>query len=306
VRADWPLKLLALAIAFTLWVSITGEDQAVRDLDLPVAVQLDPHHVLANTTLKTVSVRLQGPRTVIRNIDPVALSVRLDLRDTAAGAMEVPLSERNLAGLPRRVNVAFFEPDRLSLVIVQTMRRELPVAADLVGELPAGFTVYEAHVQPGRATVEGPEGVVGSLTELRTSPLRLEHRTRPFREAVTLVLERPELRVVDPQRFEVQVLVEATPVRRTFADVPIVVPGGSGKRSVRPGTARVTVSGPPAIVESLSASQIRAVVAAESESRAAVQVSVVDLPEQQRAFVKVVAVQPASVALEGEGRKADA
>lgn len=306
--ADWPLKLLSLVIAFTLWASITGEDQAVRDLDLPLAIQLGPEQIMANTPPKTVSVRLQGPRTVIRNIEPLELSVRLDLREGPTGETDVQLSERQLRGLPRRVDVQFFDPDRISLVVARRMRRELPVTPDLVGKPPTGFRVYEARVRPGKLTVEGPEGAVTSLTQLRTNPLQLEHRTRPFSESVSIVPDRPDVRIVDPRPLEVKVVVGANPVERRFDDVPILVPGGGGKRSVRPGTARVVVSGPPEIVDRLSAAQIRAVaLVTESrsgaDSRAAVEASVLDLPEEQMASVRVESVDPSSVTLSAETRR---
>jgi hypothetical protein len=177
------------------------------------------------------------------------------------------------------------------------------VAPELIGEPPAGFTVYEARVRPGRVTVEGPEGVVSSLAQLRTTPLSLDHRTRPFRESVAVALDHPEVRLVDPQPLEVQVIVEATPVRRTFTDIPILLPGAEGRRSARPATARVVVSGPPEIVGRLTAAQIRAVVEPDGEARGAVEASVIDLPEDELSIVRVVSVQPTTVALEGEARR---
>ena len=42
LTADWPVKLLALVVAFGIWVSITGEDHTLKDFTVPVEVQPVP------------------------------------------------------------------------------------------------------------------------------------------------------------------------------------------------------------------------------------------------------------------------
>lgn len=301
--AEWPLKLLALAIAFALWVSITGEDRAVKDLDLPLEVELREDHILAGLPPTTVTVRVGGPETLIRRLEPVGLAVKLDLRDAAQGERDVQLTEEYLSGLPKRVAVNFFEPDRVSLVIDEKMRRELSVVADFLGEPPQGYSFYRARVRPETVVVEGPKTEVEGLTQLRTDPIRLDHRTRTFIESVNAVPDRPEVRIVDPQPLEVRVVVDAAPVELAFDDVPVVLTGQLHEASITPSTLRVTLTGPPALLERIGPAQIRAVAdvtelePGRQTHRIAVEAGVVDLPEEQLWRVGVKSVSPGKVAV---------
>ncbi len=296
--ADWPLKLLALAIAFGLWVSITGEDRAVRDLDVALDVRLRPEHTLATFPPTKVVVRVEGPRTVIRKLDPLDLVARVDLQDAPLGHRDLQLAVSHLEGLPRRVGVVFFEPDRVSLVIDRRLRRELPVVADLVGTPPRGHAVYGTRLRPPRLTVEGPEGAVAELSELRTGPLPLDQRSRSFSESVGVVPAEPAVRIVDPRPVEVRVFIDTAPVERAFENVPVVLAGGTG--SATPAAARVVLSGPAELLARLGSGQIRAVAdvaaaAGAGERWAGLAASVLDLAEDQLACVAVERIEPRSV-----------
>ena len=51
---------------------ITGENHIVQDFDIPLEIQLRDDHILAGGNPPTkVIVRLGGPESVIRKIDPV-------------------------------------------------------------------------------------------------------------------------------------------------------------------------------------------------------------------------------------------
>ena len=301
VFTDWPLKTLSLAIAFALWVTITGEDTAVKDFDIPLEIQLRDEHILASSPPTEVTVRLEGPRTVVRKLDPVELALRLPLQDAPRGERDVQLSINDLSGLPRSVHVASFEPDRVRLVIDRRMRRELPVVADLLGDPPEGYSVYRTRVRPGRIRVEGPEAAVRSLTQLRTDALSLEARTRTFTERVGAVPESSDVRIVDPQPLEVRVVIDTDPVQRTFDDVAVVLSDSTVAGTVAPANVTVVLNGPVELLDRLSPDQIHAAADLNqlepdaAEGSVPVAATVIDLPEEQLWRVKVTAVRPETV-----------
>jgi YbbR domain-containing protein len=305
--ADWPLKLVSLVIAFGLWVSITGEDRAVNNLDLPLEVLLRPEHILAAPPPTKVTVRLEGPRTIMRKLEPLELAVRIDLRGGSTGEMDVQLSQANLVGRPAQVEVGFFEPDRVRLVVGRRLRRELPVVVDLVGRPPVGYALYHARVQPPKLTVEGPEGAVAALTQLRTNPLHLEQRTRSFTEAIGTVPDRSEVKIVDPVPIEVRVVIDTAPVERVFDRVPIVPLGRPVRGSLDPPTARVVVGGPAEALERLTVSHIRPVAKTEAlasgspRQRVPIETTLVDLPEDQLVRLVIKSVQPTSTTVRSDG-----
>jgi YbbR domain-containing protein len=299
---DWWLKGLALVIAFALWVTITGEDRALTDLSLPLEIELPDGLILSSPPPTAVTVRLQGSRTAIRKLDPVGLTARIDLRDVQPGPRDVQLTEGHLSGLPRQMKVAFFIPERVQLTVDRRLRRELPVEVDLLGAPPAGYTLYHAIVQPAAVLVEGPESDVSALARIRTDPVRIDHRTRPFTVSVGAVPERPRVRVVDPQPLEVRVIVDEAETEAAFPRVPVVVPQQAAGGTILPAEVTVVVSGAPSVLERLSPAQIRAVadlrgMALGSQPRhVPVEAGVIDLPEDQLWRVKVKSITPSTVA----------
>jgi hypothetical protein len=218
----------------------------------------------------------------------------------------VQLSVDHLEGLPRRVDVASFEPDRVSLVVDRRMRRELPVVADLLGEPPEGYTVYRTRVRPDRVRVEGPETAVRTLTQLRTDALGLEHRTRSFTEKVGAVPERPDVRIVDPEPLEVRVVIDTDPVQKTFDDVAVALSGDGVSGTVDPATVRVVLHGPVDLLDRLAPDRIRVTADLSGlepdalEGAVPVAATFIDLSEEQYWRIAVESVHPATVGVKLE------
>jgi len=260
VTRNWPLKLLAVGLAFAVWVAVTGENRIVADLKVPVNVVLPPGRFLARPAPPTVGVELRGAETVLRGIDSTDLSLRLDLRGAPAGTREVELGAGALTGVPRGVDVVQFDPERLALEIAEGERRSVPVSPSFVNEPPHGYALYGARVVPESVGVEGPGGDVAKLSRLRTDPIHLEGRTQPFTVRVGVVSDRPSVRVLDPGPVEVRALVDAAPVEVTLDEVPVVIAGQLAGASAAPASVRVTLSGPPAVLSAIGPGQVRAVV----------------------------------------------
>src|SRR5262245_37441620 len=90
----WHLKLLALGLAFAVWIAVTGEGRAVQDFSVPVEIALPASVALSSPAPLVVTVRLRGPESLLRRIDPYDLDVRVDLRDAVPGTRTVTLAPR--------------------------------------------------------------------------------------------------------------------------------------------------------------------------------------------------------------------
>lgn len=298
---NWPLKLLALGLAFAVWVAVTGENRIVVDFKVPMDVVLPPGRILARPAPPTVGVELRGAETVLRGIDSTDLSLRLDLRDTPAGSRQIELADGALTGVPRGVEVVQFDPERLPLEIAEGKRRSVPVTPSFLNEPPRGYALYGAQVVPESVEVEGPDRDVASLGRLRTDPIHLEGRTQPFTVRVVAVSDRPSVRVVDPRPVEVRALVDAAPVEVTLDDVPVVLAGQVPGATVSPGSVRVTLSGPPAVLSAIGRGQVRAVADVSSlEPRAepyhlTLRAEILRVPPDALARITVKSISPSSV-----------
>ena len=169
-RHRWHLKVLALALAFAIWIAVTGEGRGVQDFRVPVDVVLGSGATLAGSPPTNVTVRLRGPDSLLRRMDPYDLTIRVDLRDAAGGERTVQLTPRNLAGVPRDVEVALIDPDRIRLAVAKKKRREVSIVPTIVGKPPRGYQVYRAVARPEALFVEGPETMPPRCPHLRCPP----------------------------------------------------------------------------------------------------------------------------------------
>jgi len=256
----WQLKGLALALAFAIWIAVTGEGRGVQDFRVPVDVVLGAGATLSGTPPTNVTVRLRGPDSLLRRMDPYDLTIRVDLRDASAGERTVQLTSRNVAGVPQDVEVALIDPDRVRLAVATKKRREVQVVPTILGKPPRGYQVYRAVARPEALVVEGPESKISALTRLGTDPIRINDQSEPFTARVGAVPDGSDVRVVDTRPLDVTVYIDLAPVAATLERVPVFAAGAAGSVVIVPPTITVTVSAPSALIPKLRAGHVRAVV----------------------------------------------
>ncbi len=253
------LKVLACLLAFAVWVAMTGESGIVQDLRVPLDISLPEGLVAAESPPRTVNVRLRGPESLLRRLDPLPLEIRLDLRDAVQGPRNLQLTPGAVGGVPAGIEVALIEPDRFRIQLDRRARKSVPVVASFTGQAPPGYAVYDVRVSPETVDVEGPASHVAALTRLRTDPIHLEGRTQSFTAATSAVPTSPELRVVDPRPIEAQVEVDRAPTTRVYDSVAVVLAGQVFEARATPASIAVTLSGPPSLLTRLRQDQLRAV-----------------------------------------------
>lgn len=306
---NWPLKLLAVLLAFAIWVAVTGEARIVQDFRVPVDIDVPDNLVPGESPPSTVSIRLRGPETLFRRLDPLPLEVHVDLHDASPGPRNVQLTADSVSGLPKGVEVTLIEPDRFRVVLERRARKTLPVVASFSGQPPRGYAVYDVRITPEVLDVEGPESGVAALTRLRTDPIHLENRTASFSVTVAAVPSRLEVRVVDPVPLEAQVEVDVAPESRTFPGVPVFAAGQFRAVPLAPATVAVTLSGPPALLRSIQPGQLRAVadtsgLAPRAEPyQVPVRVEFQDLTQKDLAKLAVRSLDRPRVAVRVSGRR---
>lgn len=308
--ANWPLKLLALALAFAIWAAVTGEQRGVRDFSVPLDLKLPQSRILTSPPPTTVTVRLRGAESLLRRLDTVPMELGVDLSDLAPGNVDVQLTREQLLGVPRGVDVDFIDPDRLSLEIDRRVRKELPVDPVFLGRPPEGYVFYGARVVPPSLMIEGPERDVRTLVVLKTNPIRLDMRKQPFTARVGAVPEGTATRAVDPRPIEVHVDIDAAPVERRIVGLPVILAGESYENnSLTPAMASVVLSGPPRLVDRLLPEQLRLIADVTGlEPRTEpheveLEARFVDVPIEETSRLKANTVEPRMVRVVVGGRR---
>ena len=299
--SHWPLKVLAVALAFVIWVAVTGEQSVLQEFAVPLEILLPETRILTVDTPTTVTVRLKGAESRMRRTSGLSMKLRVDLSDASLGEQDVVLSPSDLRGVPGGVDIEFIDPDRLRLTVDRRARRELLVEPTFIGQPPEGFEFYGARLNPERLTVEGPASEVDSLEILRTNPIRLDMRRQPFTTPVSAVPDAPHVRVIAPRPVEVRVDVDAAPVERKFEGIAVERIGAQGAVEIEPETLTIVLTGPPALVDRIVPDQLRLVADVTGlEPRTTaheveVRVDFVDVPIEELSRIGVKSIWPRKV-----------
>lgn len=259
LRRNWPLKLLALVMAFAIWVSTSGEREAPRDFTIALKILHAPDQTLSSEAPTSITVRLAGRESLIRRLDPLRLGATVDLSNSTTGPHVIHLTTANLTGVPGGIDLDFINPDRLSLVVDKLARVQLPVEPTFTGKPPDGYTFYGATVHPKKLTIEGPATAVDPLTSLSTHPIRLSDLTQPETIEAATVIADQMIRVVDPWQLEVRIIVDTDSEERLFKDIPVALAGQLYESSSSPALSAITLSGPSAVLDNITVDMFKLV-----------------------------------------------
>ena len=209
-------KLLALAIGVVVWFSLSGERRertSERSYHIPLSiVNIPPRTLIASPLPPTVDVRLRGPFTALRQLDPDKLETVLDLKDAAPGDRVYRLTPEDV-NVPPEVEVVTISPPEIRFLLDVLEERALPIDPAVVGEPAPGARVTEVRATPGTARVAGPAATLARVSSLSTVPVSVAGRSASFSAPAAVVVSgaAPGLRLRQAQVVTVFVRLEAIP-----------------------------------------------------------------------------------------------
>jgi YbbR domain-containing protein len=237
------LKVLALALATLLWLTVAGEHVGERVMRVP----LEFHNIPADLEIvgdppNAVDVRVRGSSGVISRLQPGDVVASLELQGARPGSRLLHIEE---VRAPYGVEVAQVTPATVSLELEKMATRMVPIVPALEGDPAPGFVAGRVTSDPATVKVVGPESRVRQLSEATTEPVVVTGSRERVQDSVTVGLADSAVRLVEAQTATVTVEVLPAPMEREFATVPVRFRNlTSGLRAqVRPPVARVTVRG---------------------------------------------------------------
>lgn len=256
------LKVLALALASLLWLTVAGEHVGERVMRVPLEFHNIPQDLeIVGDTPTSVDVRVRGSSGVISRLEPGEVAASLELGGARPGSRLVHIDE---VRAPYGVDVVQVTPSTVPLELEKTASRVVPVMPQLDGEPAPGFVVGRVSAQPATVRVIGPESRVRQLSEAMTEPVVVTGARERVRDTVTIGLADSAVRLLEPQQAAATVLVEIlpAPLEREFSGVPVRWRNlATGLRAqVLPSLAQVTVRGRRDPLGSLQADAIQAFV----------------------------------------------
>lgn len=292
---NFTLKLLSLAIAFSLWLFVNfGERDTEESLKVALELRNIPSHLMITSPrVDFIDLRVSGPRTLLGRIDRNRVSVGLDLNGVRPGPAVFRVDAEAL-NLPRGVKVVRINPAQVTLELDRVGHKSVPVRLRLVGKLPPDLQVADTKVAPDTLQVTGPASDIEDIHTVSTEALDLRDATAGTIERELPLEPAGEYVSYSANRVAAQVRIDEVAMTREFKRVDIAVRNSPAEYRVTPDHLRVTVRGPKRVVGSLELDHGAVYIDAQGvELGKQVVKPTVELPTG----VELVSVEPAQVQL---------
>lgn len=240
---DIGLRIFAVGLAIGLWIFVnTAEKGAVEPLSVPISYgSLPQGMVLVNHPPTQVKIEVTGPRTLLSLLDPERMTLKIDLRNIAAGQSEFKIYPA-MFNVGRNTAVTSISPDQLSLDIDRLVTRDVPVHLAVEDKVAPGYMISSVDITPPSVTIVGPSRYVAPLTAVNTEPFDLKGLTADTNRSVDIVPPDPSLGL-STGHVEARINVaEAITDRELRSDVE--VKDSDFKYRVEPKQATLTIRGP--------------------------------------------------------------
>ena len=185
---DWALKLLAVAIAATVWAVVVTGDRGLVSLAVPIEyVGLDRDLVLTDAPRETADVEVAVARWAVSRFRPEAVRVRVDLTAAGEGDGLIALSSGNVQ-VPVGIRVRRVAPARLRVHLARVSEVTLRIVPVVRGTPAPGHRVAGIRVDPIAVQVKGPRSTIETRDTVQTAPVDVAGRRSSVTRSVGLAL----------------------------------------------------------------------------------------------------------------------
>jgi YbbR domain-containing protein len=261
------LKALALLLALLLFAVSRQPISEVRLSGVPLEFQgISKGLEISGDVAQTVSVRLRGPRDVVRNLSPNQLLVIANLSNKESGERNVQLRPDDVSP-PDNVEVIQIIPPSIKLKLEKTMKRVVPVEPQFEGEVAERMEIYRRIVEPPIVEIEGPKSQIERLNEVLTETVNLAGRSSSFR--ISLDVETPHNSIRVLTQGPIRLTIEVGERRVTHRFTKVAVQWLNLSPGIRPPyrTIDLELYGPQSAFKNLKVGDIRVTLdAARSQS----------------------------------------
>lgn len=244
MRSNWQSAVMAFIMAVTLWYMVTGRERVEVVSDVRLEFKGIPQNLVVREGLvDKVSVRVRGPKGLVRVMNARDLTHAIDLSGLKRGTNIVPLAAEKLPEA-RAFEVVEISPARLTLEVDAIIEKDVPVAVEVSGAMPVDMRIDKTEVTPSRVRLRGPEALVSPLTQVKVpvAAPALDHAgTLEVQATPTL----PESTEAAPSTVSVRFVTALRSKERTLRrEVDAKAPQGLRVRQIAPRTVTLLLEMP--------------------------------------------------------------
>lgn len=166
-------RLLALALAVTIWAMVASEPELSMFATVPIEYRDLPDELeMTSPPSETVTLELRGPSAELRGLgDSRSPTVVLDLSDASPGVHTYFIGNDSVR-LARGVRLVRAVPSEVQFNFDRRLTRTIPVKVRFA-DMPSGLKVTGYSVAPDKLAIIGPSRHVERVGSALTDPIDL-------------------------------------------------------------------------------------------------------------------------------------
>ena len=177
-QKSFDLVIAAIASVLIIggvWFSFTKGLDTLITLDVPVEyINRDSNKEIVDTSVNTISLYLSGSSVLLKAIRPEQVKVRIDLNEAVIGQNKFQVKKENI-DLPPRVFLKNVKPPVVTVLLDESIKKDLPVQVDWVGKLPQDLILVSLKLAPERIQIIGGKRDLGNISTIYTEKVVLDH-----------------------------------------------------------------------------------------------------------------------------------
>lgn len=297
-KGNWLYLLVAFLLALGLWYTLNAREEIERVVEVRIDYKgLPPGLVVTDGQINKVTVRLRGPKELLRSVTNRELSYTMDLSGVTPGKNLIPLTTGSRPPELRAYEVLEVTPSRIVLEVDKLVEAVLPIKVTLRAS-PASSSVKlrDLSVEPAQVTLRGPAGVLSALKEIQAEiPVDFAAEGAAVSEEVPLLA--PASVELRPQVAKVTWKIDVR--RRTLSlQRDVIFEGENANVEVQPSRVNLMVSVPQSMVRDTGyLAQFQAAVPPDTVAPAGTETVTVPLQLSTPQGGRVLKVSPESVVI---------
>jgi YbbR domain-containing protein len=200
-------KLLSLAAAVLLWVSVASEPELSTLHSVPVEYKGVPDDLeISSNFVESVFLEMRGSTGRLRDMRETRSAVVLDFsRVHQPGERTFTIDQTNVS-LPRGIQLVRAIPAQLQFRFERRVVLQVPVEARFSAP-HEGYAIQEHSVDPPKLTIVGPESSVKRTKAVVTDPIDIGGVLSSHEFRVNTYLAEPQVRFQSSSHVQVRVVV---------------------------------------------------------------------------------------------------
>lgn len=197
---------IALALAVTLWYTVTVRDKVETWVDVQVQFKGAPDNlVITEGLINRLSVRVRVARGLSRGLTGREGAIVVDLSSIARGSNAIAVT-REMLPFASAYEVVEISPSRIFVVADSTASRQIALESAFVGKLAADLFVKSIQLDPPVVTISGADSLVSGISRIRL-PVPLSVDMAKGQSTVTVVVPMPANVIVKPPQVAINIEV---------------------------------------------------------------------------------------------------